>query len=35
VKETLQRLTLSGTTPPDVAAAAVDALDEIKSAGGA
>lgn len=35
VTETLQRLAAVGTTPPEVAAAAVDALDEIRSAGGA
>ena len=35
VTETLHHLAVTGTTPPDVAAAAVDALDEIQSAGGA
>ena len=35
VTETLQRLVGSGLTPSDVAAAAADALDEIRSAGGA
>ena len=35
VTETLQHLAATGTTPPDVAAAAVDALDEVRSAGGA
>ena len=35
VTETLKRLATSGMTPADVAAAAVDALDEIQSAGGA
>jgi len=35
VKETLQRLVAGALTPPDVAAAAADALDEIQSAGGA
>jgi HEAT repeat protein len=34
-KETLQRLVAGALTPPDVAAAAADALDEIQSAGGA
>jgi hypothetical protein len=35
VREAIQRLAASGTTPSDVAAAARDALDEIASAGGA